>query len=139
MTRDAVRSAVWTLIMLGPAVAVTLVLGHILFTRSPNAELARTTREALRMARDAHQDAEATRRASSALRVMALAAGVCGPLVAAYLIYRLRIRAEPESGEVLTVLEKERLLRSDRAKPPLKRSDAYRLLAKPGREKGESD
>jgi len=139
MTRDAVRSGVCALVMVGVAIAVTLVLGNILFARGPNAELARTTREALRMAGDAHEDADAARRASSALRVLALAAGVCGPLAAAYLIYRLRMRAEPESAEVLAVLERERLLRPGRAKLPLKRSDACRLLAKPPREEGESE
>ncbi len=86
------------------------VLSHIFRSGEPNAELARTVREAMELAREAQHEAEAARRASSALRVIALAVGVTAPFIAVYLIYRLRERSEPGVGEVLEVLEKEKLI-----------------------------
>ena len=70
----------------------------------------RTTREAVEMAREARQEAEITRRTSSALRVLALAAGVVAPLIVAYLIYRLHARSEPGAEAVLDVLKAANLL-----------------------------
>ena len=102
------------LIYAAVAVAVAVVglwgLSHVLRTREPSAELARATREALRMAREARRDAEDARRASSALRVLSLVVGVSVPLVVAYLIFRLKARAEPGAEEILAALEKEGLL-----------------------------
>jgi len=92
------------------AVAALWAMSHVLRTREPGAELARATREALRLAREARQDAEDARRVSSALRVLSLVAGVSVPLVVAYLIFRLSARAEPGAAEILAVLEKEGLL-----------------------------
>ena len=65
-------------------------VAYVFRARDPNVELARTTREAMEAAREAHEDAESVRRTSSALRTVALVVGVCAPLVVAYLIYRLR-------------------------------------------------
>ncbi len=62
------------------------------------------------MAREAQHEADAARRASSALRVVALAVGVAAPFIAVYLIYRLCERSEPGAGELLQVLEREKLI-----------------------------
>jgi len=101
------------------AVAVALgglwSLSRIFQSGEPSAELTRATREALHMAREAREEADDTRRTASALRIVALVAGVSAPLVIAYLIYRLRAHQEPALDEMLHVLEREGLLqdRSD--------------------------
>ena len=76
----------------------------------PNVELARTAREAVAMARETQRDSERARRANNAMRVLALAAGVCVPLIVVYLVYKLRERSETPVEEVLDVLERHELL-----------------------------
>ena len=96
--------------------AIAVILGglwslsRIFRSGEPSAELTQATREALQMAREAREDAEDVRRTGSALRVVALVAGVSAPLVVAYLVYRLRAHQEPELNEILHVLENEGLL-----------------------------
>ncbi len=96
--------------------AIAVILGglwglsRIFRAGEPSVELTQATREALQMAREAREEAEDTRRTASALRVVALVAGVSAPLVVAYLVYRLRARQEPELNEMLHVLEREGLL-----------------------------
>ena len=71
---------------------------------------ARTTEKAVEMAAQSRRDAEMARRASSAFRVTALAAGVCVPLVVAYLIYRVSERAEARPQELSDALERARVI-----------------------------
>ena len=85
-------------------------LSYIFRANDPNVELARTVQKSLEVAEKARREAEVTRRTSSAVRVVALAAGVAVPLVVAYLIYRLRSRRESGADEILDVLEREKLL-----------------------------
>ena len=79
--------------------AIAVILGglwslsRIFQSGEPSVELTRATREALQMAREAREEAEDARRTASALRIVALVAGVSAPLVIAYLVYKLR--AEP--------------------------------------------
>lgn len=98
----------YALLVVLALLAVWIIAG-ILSSRSPNAELARTVREALRMARQADQEADAVRRGSSAFRLVAMALGMAGPLVIVYLIYRLHMRSEPRSPEMLNPVEREQL------------------------------
>jgi len=62
------------------------------------------------MAREARQEAEMTRRTSSAMRILALTAGVVTPLIVVYLVYRLQARSEPGAEDLLDVLKSENLL-----------------------------
>lgn len=73
-------------------------------SRSAESELGRLAREALEMARQEHGQG------SSGLALAALALGVAGPLLAAYLIHRLHAREETPPEEVLRHLDKEGLL-----------------------------
>ena len=57
--------------------------GVVLKPNDPNVELARTARKAVEMAEEARRDAQSVRRTNSALRLVALAAGVCVPLLIA--------------------------------------------------------
>ena len=86
------------------------MLSYVFRAGDPNVELVRTTREAIETAREARQEAEITRRTSSALRILALAAGVVTPLIVVYLIYRLHAQSEPGAGDLLDVLKAENLL-----------------------------
>jgi len=94
------------------AVAALLALWllvAILSFRPPDAELARTVREALRMAHGAYRDADAARRGSSAFRLIAMVIGMTAPLIVAYLIYRLHLGSEPRPPGMLDAMEHERL------------------------------
>ena len=110
MKTDARHMLIYWVLAAAAALAGLWGLSRILRSGEPSAELTRATREALQMAREAREEAEDTRRTASALRVVALVAGVTAPLVIAYLIYRLRARQEPAFDEVLHVLEDEGLL-----------------------------
>ena len=110
MKEDARQVVLWCVLAVAIAICGLWGLGEIFRSGEPNAELARTTREALEMAREAGEDAEDTRRAAGALRLAALAVGVATPLLVAYLIYRLQARQETSVEEVLRVLEREGLL-----------------------------
>ena len=78
--------------------------------RSPDAELARIARDALHMARDAQLQADSARRVTTALRILALAAGIAAPLVVAYLVHRLHARSEARPEEILQVLNGQKLI-----------------------------
>ncbi len=94
------------------------IVSGLLRLEHPNAELARTTRRALEMAREAQEEANLARRASSHYRLLAMAAGVVAPLVVAYLIHRLHARSESTQENFLEVLQEEKLidLHADTAK-----------------------
>ncbi len=112
MRKDEItRVAYVALAVLGGLLALW-ALSHIFRPGEPNVELARTVREAMELAREVQHGADAARRTSSALRVIALAAGVAVPFIAVYLIYHLRERSELGPGEVFRMLEKDRLLGS---------------------------
>jgi heme/copper-type cytochrome/quinol oxidase subunit 4 len=108
----------YALLVVLALLAVWIIAG-ILSSRSPDAELARTVREALRMTRQAHQEADAVRRASSAFRLIAMAVGMAAPLVIVYLIYRLHMRPEPQSPDMLNAIERERLEAREDERPEL--------------------
>ena len=96
------------------SLAALWTLSYIFRAGDVNSELMRTTREAIESAREAREDAEITRKTSSALRVIALAAGVMAPLVVVYLVYRLHARSESGAEDLLDVLKAENLLPSTR-------------------------
>ena len=110
MKEDARHVLLWLVLGIAVALCGLWGLGEIFRSGEPNAELARTTREALRMARQAGEDAEHARRTAGALRLAALAVGVAVPLLTVYLIFRLQARQETSVEEVLRVLEREGLL-----------------------------
>ena len=110
MKEDRERAVKYVLLGLCGSVIVLWMLAGIFSARDPNVELARTARETVKMAEDARKEAEITRRASSAFRSVALVVGVSVPLVVAYLIYRLQVKEEPGAGEIIDVLERERLV-----------------------------
>ena len=99
----------WVLVVVAALVGIW-ALSYILRANDPNVELARTVQKSLEVAEKARREAELTRKASSAVRAVALAAGVAVPLAVVYLIYRLRSRREPDAEEILDVLEREKLV-----------------------------
>ena len=107
--------------------------------RSPDAELARTTREAIQMARDVQQRADAARSAATVVRIAAMAAGVAGPLVVAYLIHRLHARSDATPEDMLDVLNGHKLI--DWAKRPaeLPPGDVKRISARPEGGNGQDE
>ena len=92
------------------SILVFWIISSILARADPNEELVRTVRRSIEIAEGARRDAEIARRSSSALRTIALVIGVIGPLVLAYLIYRLQARKEPGIEEVLELMEREKLI-----------------------------
>ena len=129
-TDRSARNRVLVYIIIGVlgSVGMLWTLSYVFRAGDPNVELVRTTREAMETAREAREDAEITRRTSSALRILALMAGVVTPLIVVYLIYRLHARSEPGAEDLLDVLKSESLLPSTHnCHRQLPRS-AYRLL-----------
>ena len=110
MKTDARHMLIYCVLAVGVALAGLWGLSRIFRSGEPSSELTRATREALQMAREAREEAEDARRTASALRIVALVAGVSAPLVVAYLVYRLRAHQEPALDEILHVLENEGLL-----------------------------
>ena len=129
-TGKAPRDRILAYIVLGVlgSLAMLWTLSYVFRSGDPNVELVRTTREAIETAREARQDAEITRRTSSALRVLALAAGVATPLIVVYLICRLHARSEPGAEDLLDVLKAENLLASTKDRHRQLPRTAYRLL-----------
>ena len=108
----AVRDKLVVYIVLGVVGSLLALwaLSSIFRAGDPNVELARTTREAMQIAEDAHRSAQAVGRTSSIVRILALVVGVTVPLIVALLVYVLQQRSEPRPEEVLRLLEKENLL-----------------------------
>ncbi|MFW6118827.1 MAG: hypothetical protein ACOC7S_00675 [Planctomycetota bacterium] len=102
------------------AVALCLVtlwgLSGIFRTGQPNAELARTTREAIRMVRRWERERRRSEGLSSAFRMVALTVGIAAPLVTVYLIFRRRSDSELDPEEILEVLQREGLIDLDEKK-----------------------
>jgi len=109
MRKDSRRAMKYLLVGFCGSVLMLWTLGGIFRARDPNTELARTAREAIKMADDARKEAEMIRKTSSALRIMALAIGVTIPLIIAYLIYLQQLRREPAIDEMLELIEREKL------------------------------
>jgi len=109
LTDRAPRDRILAYIIVGVAgsLAMLWMLSYVFRAGDPNVELMRTTREAIEEARE---EAEITRRTSSALRVLALAAGVVAPLIVVYLVFRLHARAETGAEDLLDVFKSENLL-----------------------------
>ena len=80
-------------------------LAGLFRSRSPDAEFAVATRQAIEAALDAQYAANRRRTFGSVFRIAGLVAGVVGPLVVALLIYRVRSGEEIEPEEMLEVLE----------------------------------
>ena len=71
----------------------------------PNAELARTAREAVAMARDADSAVTSATLWSGRFRLLAIVMGTSVPVVVAYLIFRSSTQCEPDPVELLDCLE----------------------------------
>ena len=110
MREDRERAVKYVILGLLGSVVLLWMLGGIFRARGADAELAKTAREAVKMAEGARREAEITRKASSVFRVVALVVGISVPLVVAYLIYRLQTKEEPDVGEIIDVLGRERLV-----------------------------
>jgi len=94
------------------SLVVLLMLSSLFRAADPNVALARTAERAIQMAEESRREAEMARRTSSTIRLLALAAGVCAPLVVAYLIYRVSERPEPRPEDILEVAQTEGLAES---------------------------
>ena len=128
-TRGAVRDRLVVYIVLSVlgSLAMLWMLSYVFRAGDPNVELVRTTREAIETAREARQEAEIIRRTSSALRILALAAGVATPLIVVYLICRLH-GSEPGAEDLLDVLKAENLLAPTQDRHRQLPRPEYRLL-----------
>ena len=91
---------------------VLWILGAIFGGRDPNVQLAETATRAVKMAENAREEAERTRKTSSALKIVAVVVGVTAPLAVAYLIYRLHWKSEVSAEEVVGVLKGEKTILS---------------------------
>jgi hypothetical protein len=100
-------------------VATLWMLSSIFHAGDPDAELLRTTREAIRIAREADSDRRRSENLAAVVRIVGLLAVVWAPLVLAYLVYRSGSREEITLAEALEVLEKENLLPEDFEHPSL--------------------
>ncbi|MFP4029721.1 MAG: hypothetical protein ACLFWL_18235 [Candidatus Brocadiia bacterium] len=93
--------------------AMLWFLTAILRPEDPNAALARTTERAVEAAERAHRDATAARRTSSALRIIAVAAGVTVPLVVVYLICRSADEEDMKPEEIWEIMERHGFIETD--------------------------
>ena len=109
----------------------------IFHTRSPDAQIAETARRAMEMAEEARADAEAARRASSGIRILALVVGVSAPLAVVYLIYRLREKSDPSLAEVVDALHREGLIDDSNEIPPKHLFNRYKVIERGKRTSGE--
>ena len=100
-------------------VATLWMLSSIFRGGDPDAELLRTTREALEIAREAESGRRRSENLAAVVRIVGLLALVWAPLALAYLVYRSGSREEITLSEALEVLEKENLLPEDMEHPSL--------------------
>ena len=110
MSRKAVQLLACAALTLLAGLFSLWFVARLLRVGEPNAELARTTREVVEAALDAQQAVSRARVAASVFRLVAVVAGVVGPLVAAYLIYRTKSQEGATPADILDVLERERLI-----------------------------
>ncbi len=121
-------------------VVVPVVLGLLVLwalaglfrSRSPDADLAAATREAVEAALDAQDAANRRRTFGSVFRIAGLVVGVVGPLVVVFLIYRVRSREEIEPEEMLEVLESYGLIQIGGVRVNELSGGSGRLLDGPG-------
>ena len=81
---------------------------------NPNAELARTAREAVELARDAEADDRSAVLWSGRFRVLAVVLGVSAPILVAAYIWKCSAKGEIDPAEVIDQIEQYAL---DRATP----------------------
>ncbi len=97
-----------------PTAAVVIAGAFLLFLvcrpTDPNAELARTTREAVQLARDAQTSSESAALWAGRFRLLTVVVGVSAPLIVAYLIWRASAASELDPAEVIEAIEQDRLL-----------------------------
>ncbi len=97
-----------------PIAALVIAGAFLLFLvcrpAHPNAELARTTREAVQLARDAQTSGESAALWAGRFRLLAIVVGASAPLVVAYLVWRASARSELDPAEVIEAIEQHRLL-----------------------------
>lgn len=98
-------------LLAGLSLFVLWALSGIFRAGQPNAELARTTREAVRMVQDWEHKRRWISGLTSVFRMLALVTGVAAPLAAVYLIFRHRSRSPITPEEFLEVLRQEGLIK----------------------------
>lgn len=90
------------ILVLAGVVLGILFLGGLCVPETPSAELARTTRDAVGLARDAvAQGASAGR-----LRLLAVVLGVSIPIIVVYMIWRSSARDQLDASEVIEAMER---------------------------------
>ena len=94
-----------TLTIMVGVIAAVILLSLLCRPSDPSAELARTTREAVELARDADTGLRSAVLWNSRLRLLAIVLGVSIPLVVAYLIWRASAQGEIEVTEILDATE----------------------------------
>ncbi|MFW6119027.1 MAG: hypothetical protein ACOC7S_01680 [Planctomycetota bacterium] len=109
MKEKLLKVLIFVLLPVGLGLLALYVLSAIFRARSPDLELVRGLQDAFREALAAERSARRAQTLTSVVRLSVLAAGVGGPLVLTYLLYRLRSGQEIGPGELLDVLESERL------------------------------
>ena len=93
----------WAVILIGLGLSVLAALcvaRWLLGTPSPDAELARTTREAVEAALEAEETARHVIMGAGVLRLTVAVAAVLAPLLVAYLVLRLGMAPEPGADEL---------------------------------------
>jgi hypothetical protein len=97
-----------------PFVVAALIAGACLLflvcrPADPNAELARTTREAVQLARESGSSAESAALWAGRFRLLAVAAGLLVPVLVACLVWRWSARSDLDPTEVIEVVERYQL------------------------------
>ena len=103
----------WTVVLIGLGLSVLAALcvaRWLLGTPSPDAELARTTREAVEAALEAEETARHVILGAGVLRLTVAVAAVLAPLLVAYLMLRLGMAPEPGADELTKALDDAGLL-----------------------------
>ena len=93
----------------------------------PNTELAKTTRQAVQLARDAGSSTESAVLLAGRFRLLAVVVGVTVPLIVVYLIWRSSAQSDLDPAEVIEAVERYRLLEQPGDapdQPPVTSSDA---------------
>ncbi len=83
-----------------------LLLASMLTPSEPSMELARTTHEALAMARDARNDWHSAVIWSERWRLLGTVVGVCVPLIVAYLIWNSSLKHPPDTMEIVDLTDR---------------------------------
>jgi hypothetical protein len=100
-------------------------------SRNPDAELALAARQAIHAALDAQTAANRIRSVGAGMRIAGLVVGIVGPLVIAFLIYRVRSAEEVEPEEMLEMMESYGLIELPVLEKPELSAGHDRLLGDP--------